>query len=45
VVGVDIVACATINSLFDRSLHWDWMAGVVPIGFAALTISLHRRWM
>ena len=45
VVGVGIVISATINPLFDRSVHWDWMAGVAPTGFAALTIAVRRRWM
>ena len=45
VVGVGIVASATINPLFDRSVHWDWMAGVEPTGFAVLTVAFRRRWM
>ncbi len=45
VVGVAIVASATINPLFDRSVHWDWMAGVAPVGFVALALAFRRRWV
>ncbi len=45
IVGVAIIASATINPLFDRFVHWDWMAGVAPVGFAALTLALRRRWV
>ena len=42
IVGVSIIASATLNPLFDRSVHWDWMAGVAPVGFAALTMAFRR---
>ena len=45
VVGVAIVASATINPLFGRFVHWDWMAGVAPIGFISLTLAFRRRWV
>ena len=45
VVGVSIVASATINPLFGRFVHWDWMAGVAPVGFVALALAFRRRWM
>ena len=45
VVGVGIAASATINPLFGRSVHWDWMVGVAPTGLAVLAISFRRRWM
>ena len=45
VVGIAIIASATINPLFDRSVHWDWMAGAAPVGFAALTLALRKRWV
>ena len=45
VVGVAIVASATINPLFGRSVHWDWMAGVAPVGFAVLALAFRRRWV
>ena len=45
VVGVSIIASATINPLFGRHVHWDWMAGIAPVGFALLTIGIRRRWV
>ena len=44
VVGVGIVISATVNPLFDRAVHWDWMAGVAPVGFAALIMAFRRGW-
>ncbi len=44
-VGIAIVASATINPLFDRSVHWDWMAGVAPVGFVALALAFRWRWV
>ena len=44
-VAVAIVASATINPLFERSVHWDWMAGVAPAGFIALALAFRRRWV
>ena len=45
VVGVAIVGSATINPLFGRFVHWDWMAGVAPVGFMALALAFRRRWV
>ena len=45
VVGVAIVGSATINPLFGRFVHWDWMAGVAPVGFVALALAFRRRWV
>ncbi len=45
VVGVAIVASATINPLFGRFVHWDWMAGVAPVGFVTLALAFRRRWV
>ncbi len=45
IVGVAIVASATINPLFGRFVHWDWMAGVAPVGFVALALAFRRRWV
>ena len=45
VVGVSIIVSATINPLFGRAVHWDWMAGVAPAGFAILAVALRRRWV
>ena len=45
IVGASIVASATINPLFGRFVHWDWMAGIAPTGFAALALAFRRRWV
>ena len=45
VVGVAIVGSATINPLFGRFVHWDWMAGVAPVGFVVLAVAFRRRWV
>ena len=45
IVGVSIIASATINPLFGRSVHWDWMAGVAPVGFVALSMAFRRGWV
>ncbi len=45
VVGAAIVGSATINPLFGRFVHWDWMAGVAPVGFVTMALALRRRWV
>ncbi|MCH8184798.1 MAG: hypothetical protein IH862_01710 [Chloroflexi bacterium] len=45
VVGVAIVASATINPLFGRFVHWDWMAGIAPVGFVTMALAFRRRWV
>ena len=45
VVGLFIPASATINPLFDRSVHWDWMAGIAPAEFVVFALALRRRWI
>ena len=45
IVGVSIIASAAINPLFDRSVHWDWMAVLAPAGFIALTLAFRKRWV
>lgn len=44
-IGVAILASATINPLFGRYVHWDWMAGVAPAGFGLLSLAIRRRWV
>jgi hypothetical protein len=44
-VTVLIAISATVNPLFGRYVHWDWMAGVAPIGFTALALAIRRRWV
>ena len=45
IVGVSIIASATVNPLFGRSVHWDWMAVLAPAGFIALSLAFRRRWV
>ena len=45
IVSIGIVASATINPLFGRFVHWDWMAVVAPAGFIALTLAFRKRWV
>ena len=44
-VGAGILVSATVNPLFGRSVHWDWMAGLAPTLFALATVALRRRWV
>ena len=43
IVGLSIVASATINPQFGRAVHWDWMAGVAPVGFILITLAFRKR--
>ena len=45
VVGVFVAISATVNPIFGRSVHWDWMAGVAPVELAAFVVVLRRRWI
>jgi hypothetical protein len=45
IVGVSIALSATINPLFGRYVHWDWMAGVAPVSFALIVAAFRRRWV
>ena len=44
VVGVGIVVSATVNPLFDRAVHWDWMAVLAPAMLIGLAVALRNRW-
>ena len=44
IVGVSIGLSATVNPLFSRYIHWDWMAGVAPVSFVILLLAFRRRW-
>ncbi len=44
VVGDGIAISATVNPLFDRAVHWDWMAVLAPALLIGLTIVLRNRW-
>ena len=45
IVGASMALSATINPLFGRSVHWDWMAGVAPVSFILLLLAFRRRWV
>gem|GEM_PF-1977423 len=45
IVGVSIALSATINPLFDRYVHWDWMAVIAPLTFTLLLLAFRRRWI
>lgn len=44
-VGGSVMVSATINPLFGRFVHWDWMAVLAPTLFVVITLSLRRRWV
>ena len=44
IVAISIVASATINPLFGRSVHWDWVAVIVPVSLILMTLAFRRRW-
>ncbi|MCX8214151.1 MAG: hypothetical protein OTJ97_06550 [SAR202 cluster bacterium] len=44
VVGVGIAISATVNPLFDRAVHWDWMAVLAPVLLIGLAVALRNRW-
>ena len=45
IVALSIVASATINPLFGRSVHWDWVAVIVPVSVILMTLAFRRRWI
>ena len=44
-VGATLAVSATVNPLFGRSVHWDWVAGIAPVAFVAIVLSFRRRWV
>lgn len=44
VVGVGIAISATVNPMFDRAVHWDWMAVLAPALLIGLAVALRNRW-
>ena len=45
IIGASIVLSATVNPLFGRAVHWDWMAGLAPTLFVLFVLALRRRWI
>ena len=44
-VGIAVALSASVNPLFGRSVHWDWMAGLAPTMLVLGAIALRRRWV
>ena len=42
---VAVAVSALVNPLFDRAVHWVWMAYLAPTVFVLSAISLRRRWI
>ena len=45
VIGLSVLLSATVNPMFGRSVHLDWMAVVAPASFIFLLLSVRRRWV
>jgi hypothetical protein len=43
-LAVGIAVSATVNPLFGRAVHWDWMAVLAPVLLVAMTLVLRNRW-
>ena len=44
-VGVLVVLSAVVNPLIERSVHWNWMAGLAPTLLVVLTLAIRWRWV
>ena len=44
-VGVSIAISASVNPLFGRAVHWDWMAVLAPTLLVGLILAFRRRWV
>ena len=44
-VGLAIGVSAEVNPLLDRSVHWDWVAGIAPTIFVGLALGYRRGWL
>ena len=44
-VGVSIAVSASVNPLFGRAVHWDWMAVLAPTLLVGLILAFRRRWV
>jgi uncharacterized membrane protein YdcZ (DUF606 family) len=45
VLSVTLTLSATINPLFGRAVHWDWVAGIAPVTFVAVVLATRKRWV
>jgi hypothetical protein len=45
VLAVTLTLSATINPLFGRAVHWDWVAGIAPVSFVAVLLATRNRWV
>ena len=45
IVSAGVLLSAVVNPLFGRAIHWDWMAGLVPVLLVAFALSLRNRWV
>ena len=43
VVGAAVALSAVVNPLLDRSVHWDWMAGLASTLFVMATVAFRLR--
>ena len=44
-VGAAVALSAVVNPLLDRSVHWDWMAGLASPLFVVATVAFRLRWV
>lgn len=45
ILAITITLSATINPLFGRAVHWNWVAGIAPVAFLAVLLSTRNRWL
>lgn len=45
VLAVTLTLSATINPLFGRAVHWDWVAFIAPVAFIGVLLSTRNRWV
>ncbi len=45
ILAITLTLSATINPLFGRAVHWDWVAGIAPVAFLAVLLSTRNRWL
>ena len=44
-VGGAVILSAVVNPLFERSVHWDWMAGLASTLFVVASVAFRLRWV